>query len=226
MAVRKTIAGFFRGDTRLYNLRFLDSNQAAIDITGHELWITFKRKLSDDDSEALLQKKIVFPADAESTAGRGQLTLTAAETDSLPVGKLVYDMQKVIPGDSVWGTATSNLGGDGGIGAATVTASAINPVDGDGVDGDYHVNTADGNVFTKAAGTWGTATSNLGGVGGIGTAAVTASAINPDDVDGVDGDYHVNTATGDVFQKSKTPVVTTLSQGTVNIKADVTRSIS
>ncbi|MBF0191633.1 MAG: hypothetical protein HQL99_10925 [Magnetococcales bacterium] len=89
---------FYRGDTKVFTLSFSTVAGHPIDITGHELWFTMKRTANDPDSEAVLQKRVIFPSTPESMAGSGSLLLDSTETDAIEPGIYLYDMQKVIPG--------------------------------------------------------------------------------------------------------------------------------
>ena len=92
-----TLSPFYRGDTKAFNLSFKDSAGAPINITGHELWFTLKRKVTDSDANAVFQKKVVFPANSESEGGIGTLTLDSTETGAIDPGIYHFDIQKVIP---------------------------------------------------------------------------------------------------------------------------------
>lgn len=89
---------FYRGDTKVFSLSFNTGEGAPIDITGHELWFTMKRSADDLDSQAVIQKKHVFPGDEFSEAGVGSLVLESDETGGFEPGVYLYDMQKVIVG--------------------------------------------------------------------------------------------------------------------------------
>ena len=97
MSSHATLAPFYRGDTKIFNLSFKDSAGDPIDITGHELWFTMKKNVTDLDSNAVLQKQLIFPVGAESENGTGTLTLSSEETGKIDPGKYYYDIQKVIP---------------------------------------------------------------------------------------------------------------------------------
>ncbi len=97
MPGNSNLSAFYRGDTKVFNLSFKDSVGAAIDITGHELWFTMKRTVTDADGEAVLQKKTVFPAGSESEDGTGTLTLDSTDTGDIDPGTYFFDIQKVIP---------------------------------------------------------------------------------------------------------------------------------
>lgn len=97
MRNNSTLAPFFRGDTKVFNLSFKDTDGQPIDITGHELWFTMKKKLTDSDDQAILQKRVVFPSSSESEGGVGTLSLTSHETKEIDPEIYYYDIQKVIP---------------------------------------------------------------------------------------------------------------------------------
>jgi len=92
------ISDFYRGDTKAFNVTFKDKDGLPIDITGHELWFTMKRKVSDADAEAVRQKRVVFPSDVDSEQGKGAILLSSEETN-VPPGTYLFDFQKVIPGN-------------------------------------------------------------------------------------------------------------------------------
>ena len=99
MSSNTNLAAFFRGDTKVFNLSFKDGKGQPIDITGHEMWFTMKRYVTDLDEDAVLQKRIVFPEGSDSQVGLGLLTMESDETKTLEPGTYFYDMQKVIPGN-------------------------------------------------------------------------------------------------------------------------------
>lgn len=87
----------FRGDTVPYSFLFqdADSNDEPIPLFGKELWFTMKRKKNQLDTEAGLQKKVVFPDDADSAAGVGYMKLLPEDTDPLEIKTYFYDFQLV-----------------------------------------------------------------------------------------------------------------------------------
>ena len=106
--------------------------------------------------------------------------------------------------DGEWGSIVYTFGAGGG-GGSSILTGAVAPDDGDGSDGDLYFNTANGDVYKKASGAWGSAISNITGPAGDdgddGAAGSVwrTSATAPDNADGSDGDLHLNTATGDVY---------------------------
>lgn len=114
------------------------------------------------------------------------------------------------PKTSSWGSSTSLIGPAGTNGTNGVTGSkwyegATAPNSGTGIAGDYYLNTATGDVYTKTIDGWGAPISNLkgprGASGSPGPTAWLHGAVVPDDGTGADSDYYINTATGDVYQK-------------------------
>ena len=97
MTGNSNLAPFYRGDTKAFNLSFKDAGGAPIDVTGHELWFTMKRSVTDADADAVLQKKIIFPSGTASQSGEGTLTLESTETGAIDPGTYYFDIQKVIP---------------------------------------------------------------------------------------------------------------------------------
>ncbi len=91
------LSSFTQGDTKVFNLSFKDSDGQPIDITGHEIWLTMKRQITDADTAAPLQKRVICPADSESENGQYALTLTSNDTRLLDPGSYFFDFQKVIP---------------------------------------------------------------------------------------------------------------------------------
>ena len=121
-----------------------------------------------------------------------------------------------------WGSAIANLkgaagatGATGATGAAGSAGSAGSqwlegsgaPSSGLGANGDFYLNTATGDVYTKASGSWGAAVGNIRGPQGpSGSGSPGATWYNgagaPSAGTGVNGDYYLNTATGDVYAKA------------------------
>ena len=97
MSAKATLAAFYRGDTKAFDLTFKDSAGLPIDISNHELWFTLKGNVTDLDADAAFQKKIIFANGTESQQGIGALTLTSEETGSIEPGTYFFDIQKVIP---------------------------------------------------------------------------------------------------------------------------------
>lgn len=85
-----------RGDTVPYTFQLWDADKdQAIPLFGKELWFTMKRKKTDTDANAGLQKTVVFPDDADSGNGIGYMVLEPADTDPLEIKTYFYDFQLV-----------------------------------------------------------------------------------------------------------------------------------
>lgn len=90
------IANFYRGDTKEWAVSFTDATGAAIPLYGKKLYFTMKLDKSlADNATGVFQKIHTFPDNAESTAGRGVLQLTASETETLAIETYFYDFQLV-----------------------------------------------------------------------------------------------------------------------------------
>ena len=83
------LPNFYRRDTKVYNLVFTDAAGAAIKITNAIIVFTMKRRPSDFDDDAVIQKKAVI---TNGPGGLATLTLTKTETD-IDIGKYHYDIQ-------------------------------------------------------------------------------------------------------------------------------------
>lgn len=130
----------------------------------------------------------------------------------------------------VWGVVdniTGPAGAPGGAGApgAVWFSGAGAPAGGLGIDGDYYLNTTNGDVYSKAAGVWGIIGNILGpqgiqgiqglqGIQGIpGTPGADGANGAPGSVWysgagapgaglGLNGDFYLNTTNGDVYEKA------------------------
>ena len=87
----------YRGDTQTYKLKFT-TNTGAKDITGWEIWFTLKHSDAEtDDTNAVISKRVIAQAGADSSAGILYITLDANDTDITPK-TYYYDIQRVVPG--------------------------------------------------------------------------------------------------------------------------------
>lgn len=121
-------------------------------------------------------------------------------------------------------TAGTNITITNGAGTITISASSGTtwysgsgvPGGGTGADGDFYLRTSNGDVYVKAAGTW-SVTANLtgptGATGTTGATGATGAAGAPGSVwyqgsgvpgggTGINGDFYLDTANGNVYQKS------------------------
>ena len=91
------------------------------------------------------------------------------------------------------------------------------PANGLGIDGDFYLNTSNGNVYRKASGIWGLPIANLTGPAGApGTPGIPGTPGTPGTPGsvwyeganapggglGIVGDFYLDTSTGDVYQKT------------------------
>jgi hypothetical protein len=110
-----------------------------------------------------------------------------------------------------WPSGTSIIGAAGAAGADgnTILYGGVDPT-GEGVNGDFYINTASNFIFgPKAGGSWPSGTSVIGADGADGADGAAGSAgtdgktilyggINPT-TEGVDGDFYINDATNTIF---------------------------
>lgn len=119
----------------------------------------------------------------------------------------------LISGDLwVWtGSGWENVGniqGPAGAPGSVWRSGAGTPSDALGIDNDFYLNTSNGDVFKKAAGTYGTAITNIkgpqGNAGATGTAGATwyTGTGAPAGGTGVNNDLYLDLATGDVYKKT------------------------
>lgn len=106
--------------------------------------------------------------------------------------------------DGVW-TLAGNLVGPAGT-PKEILFGVIAPSNANGVDGDVYVDTATGNVYKKITGAWvlqGNIKGPIGLTGATGTAGsqILNGTTAPGAI-GVNGDYYVNSVTGDLYYKS------------------------
>jgi len=144
------------------------------------------------------------PSDATGINGDFYLRTTTADVYERIGG--VYTFAGNIKGAD--GAAGAN-GADGAPGAAgangaTWRSGAGVPSDATGVDGDFYLRTATGDVYKRSAGSYGIVVNLIGATGAAGAAGATwrSGAGVPDNGTGVNGDLYLNTTTGDLYQRS------------------------
>lgn len=95
------INDFYMGDTKTLNFTITRaSDNSTIDISGWEIYVTFKLEKDDADGDAVLQKVFVMPADGNAAIGVGVGILTSDDTNQFTEeSKYYYDIQRVITGD-------------------------------------------------------------------------------------------------------------------------------
>lgn len=79
----------FRGDDWSMKLTFADENGTALNITGWTIFFTLKKKKTDTDADAVLQKNVTPES---PTTGVCTVVLTNTETLNL-LGLYYYDFQ-------------------------------------------------------------------------------------------------------------------------------------
>ena len=137
-----------------------------------------------------------------------------------------------------WANAVADRVNEIELGAQWLNGSGV-PSGALGNDGDYYINTANNDVYTKSSGSWGSpilnitgatgATGATGSTGATGTAGSTwyQGAGAPSGGTGVNGDYYLNTSTGGIYLKSSgtwSVIVTLTSTDTNAIHKDGTTS--
>lgn len=100
---------------------------------------------------------------------------------------------------------TGNIRGLQGVQGFSVYQGSGAPSGALGVNGDSYVNVANGDIYLKLAGSWGSPTGNIKGPKGDqgATGATWYSGTGaPSNGTGVDGDYYLNASTGDTYKKA------------------------
>jgi len=121
---------------------------------------------------------------------------------------LLYLRDSPTPGD--WSTGVA-FGGPDGADGNTILSGIVDPVIGDGVDGDFFLNTVTYDFFGPKATTWPAGVSIKGTPGDPGTDGNTILYDTQDPTtEGNDGDFFINTATDFIFG----PKATTWPAGT------------
>jgi len=83
------ILEIIRGDTTVYTVSFKDGS-TAVNITGHTVFFTVKRRITDTDTNALISKTVTTHSNA--AGGITQVALSPTET-TVATGTHVYDLQ-------------------------------------------------------------------------------------------------------------------------------------
>lgn len=82
-----------QGKTKILNLSFTDENGVAYNLTGATVYLTVKKKYTQTDAQANLQKTITVHTDAVN--GITQIEFIPADTATIPIGNYFYDVQIV-----------------------------------------------------------------------------------------------------------------------------------
>lgn len=72
-----------RGDDEVLALSVVDADGVPVNLTTAELWFTVKRKLSDPDSDAIIQKTTGAGIEHEAEAGSATIYLEPSDTEGL-----------------------------------------------------------------------------------------------------------------------------------------------
>ena len=94
-----------RGDTVYIDFAVVDANGQATSIVGWTLWFTVKRRLSDTDAQALIQKTTASGITVTSAAtGVGYVLLLPADTSGLEARRQTFyaDLQGKDAGGAVY----------------------------------------------------------------------------------------------------------------------------
>lgn len=94
------IKDFVIGNTLKYNLTFTKASDGTpIDVSGWEIYVSFKTDSSDPDNLAIIQKSFTLPSDANSIAGTASIIIPTTDTDNfVEGGTYFYGFKRVIPG--------------------------------------------------------------------------------------------------------------------------------
>ncbi len=155
--------------------------------------------------------------DAGPTGGTGGMTYNGAGAPSggtgvngdLYINTTNGDLYQKASGS--WGSPIGNIkgptGSTGASGGVYIAAAGV-PGAGTGNNGDLYVNTSNGDLYQKVAGTWGSALMNIKGpAGAAGADGVTGSLWYqgtgvPSAGTGANGDFYLRTSNGDYYQKA------------------------
>lgn len=94
-----------------------------------------------------------------------------------------------------------DAGAADGVGTTWLSGSGV-PDNGDGADGNYYRNTSNQDVYLKASGLW-NLIGNIAGNGADGVGSILlAGSGEPDNGDGADGNFYLNRANGNFYEKA------------------------
>lgn len=84
-----------RGDTQTVQIDFTEyPDEDPADISSWEFWLTVKKRLTDIDAQAVIQKA---PENFSISSGVASVVLSSSDT-KIPVGSYFYDVQVKIGG--------------------------------------------------------------------------------------------------------------------------------
>ena len=84
---------FFAGDTVKIRIYLKDKNGNPISVDGFEFVVTMKKRPTDPDEEAVVQKIINATDNPDDPQGFTEIVLEAYETRLIPAGEYFYDVQ-------------------------------------------------------------------------------------------------------------------------------------
>ena len=97
--LENTQLSMIKGDSRVLNLHFSDSNGADINITGWTIFLTIKKVATDTDEKALVKKDVTVHTNP--SLGQTQITLAPTDTSAIPAGKYPFDIQAKTDTDEI-----------------------------------------------------------------------------------------------------------------------------
>lgn len=140
--------------------------------------------------------RIQFRRDAAAT--------WTSENPTLMIGEMGLETDtglfKVGDGVSNWTTLDYSSGQAGADGSTWHSDSGV-PASEVGADGDYYLNITNGDIYTKTGGVW-SFLLNIAGDDGIDGSTWYSGAGVPSSGLGVDGDYYLDTVSGDIYSKT------------------------
>jgi len=78
-----------RGDSKSYTLKFRDSDDNFVDITGWIIFFTVKENICQADNDATIKKDVIL----HSNPTEGETIIELTPTDTNHVGNYVFDIQ-------------------------------------------------------------------------------------------------------------------------------------
>ena len=120
---------------------------------------------------------------------------------------------KIGDGATAWSSLAYFGGGTPGTPGSVWYEGSGAPSGGTGIDGDYYLDVANGDVYQKATGSWSSIGNIKGATGAAGSNGTNGTNGAPGSVwyegsgapsggTGIDGDYYLDVANGDVYQKA------------------------
>jgi len=124
MTTQINLPDMIRGDNITYEISITDMADAAIDISGDEIYLTFKKNPKDPDILAEIAYASTVPTDANSVLGVVFIHLMDTATD-IPAGDYYYDVQWVRDVSGAGEVVTLQIGKVKVIQHVTVSTSVV-----------------------------------------------------------------------------------------------------